>query len=75
MCLWTRLRLNISKKLKSRVLVFSLYSTAFSVVLAQGPMACHPRSFRAHLAPSWSLQQVSYASFVHSKYSCILIVL
>lgn len=38
MCLWTRLRLSISKRLKSRVLVSSLYAAAFSVVFAQEPI-------------------------------------
>lgn len=43
MYLWTRLRLSASKKLKSRALVFSLYTTAFSVVLAPKPVGTSPQ--------------------------------
>lgn len=46
MYLWTRPRLPASKKLKSKVLVFSPFTTAFSVVLVREPVGTHPRSFR-----------------------------
>lgn len=65
MCLWTRLRLSISKKFKTRVSVFSLYTTAFPVVLAQEPRAHYPRSFRTgKYFPSQALSYSSTAGIV-----------